>query len=100
MLAAGVLEIAFVMSLGHSEGFRRFWPTVAVFFFGALSLYLLSVAMTGIPVGTAFAVWAAVGAGGAAVLGILLRGEPANPLRVAGLVTVICGAVVLRLAGG
>lgn len=100
LLVAGMVEVAFVMALGHPGSFRRFWPTVLVFVFGGFSLYLLAVVMRSIPVGTAFAVWAAIGAGGAAVLGILFRGEPANLLRVAGLATVICGAVVLRLTGG
>lgn len=100
LLVAGMVEIAFVMSLGHQGSFERLWPTVAVLFFGLLSLYLLAVVMRSLPVGTAFAVWAAMGAGGAALLGILFRGEPANTLRLAGLATVISGAVVLRLAGG
>jgi quaternary ammonium compound-resistance protein SugE len=100
LLAAGMVEIVFVMALGHPGAFKRLWPTVAVFFFGLVSLYLLAVAMRSLPVGTAFAVWAAIGAGGAALLGILFRGEPANLLRIAGLVTVIVGAVVLRLAEG
>lgn len=100
LIIAGLIEVAFVMALGHSGSFRRFWPTTAVFVFGLLSLYLLALAMRGVPVGTAFAVWAALGAGGAVVLGILLRGEPAKPLRLASLATVICGAVMLRLVEG
>lgn len=100
LLVAGMVEIAFVMALGHSGSFKRLWPTAAVFAFGGVSLYLLTLVMRSLSVGTAFAVWAAIGAGGAALLGILFRGEPANLLRVAGLVTVICGAVVLRLAEG
>jgi quaternary ammonium compound-resistance protein SugE len=100
LLVAGLVEVAFVMALGQPGSFRRPWPTASVFAFGLLSVYLLAVAMRSLPVGTAFAIWAAIGAGGAALLGILFRGEPANPLRAAGLVTVIGGAVVLRLAEG
>ncbi len=95
LLLAGMVEVAFVMSLGHPGSFKRLWPTVAVFFFGLLSLYLLSVAMSGIPVGTAYAVWAAIGAGGAMILGVLVRGEPTNALRLAGLVVVIGGVVLV-----
>lgn len=100
LLAAGMIEIAFVIALGHRGSFKTLWPTVSVFFFGLLSVYLLAVAMRDLPVGTAFAVWTAMGAAGAALLGILFRGEPANLLRLVGLVTVIGGAVVLRLAEG
>jgi quaternary ammonium compound-resistance protein SugE len=100
LFVAGIFEIAFVMSLGHPGSFKRLWPTLSVFFFGVFSVYLLAVVMRSLPVGTAFAIWAAIGAGGATMLGILFRGEPANLLRLAGLVTVIGGAVVLRLAEG
>jgi len=100
LILAGLVEIAFVMALGHPGSFKRFWPTAAVFGFGLLSLYLLAVAMRGVPVGTAFAIWAAIGAGGAVLLGILFRGEPVNPLRLAGLASVIGGAVMLRLVEG
>lgn len=100
LLVAGAVEIAFVLALGHPGSFRRFWPTAAVFGFGLLSLYLLAVAMRNVPVGTAFAVWSAIGAGGAVLIGILFRGEPVNPLRLAGLAGVIGGAVLLRLVEG
>jgi quaternary ammonium compound-resistance protein SugE len=67
---------------------------------GGISFYLLSVAMQNVPVGTAYAVWTAIGASGAVLLGILLLGEPANLLRIAGIVVVLGGVLMLRLAEG
>jgi len=100
LFVAGMVEIGFVLALGHPGSFRRLWPTVAVFASGLLSLYLLTLAMIHLPVGTAFAIWAAMGASGATLLGIALRGEAVSPRRIAGLVLVIGGVALLKLSGG
>jgi quaternary ammonium compound-resistance protein SugE len=67
---------------------------------GGISFYLLSVAMQNVPVGTAYAVWTAIGASGAVLLGILLLGEPANLLRIAGIVVVLARRTYVELAEG
>jgi multidrug transporter EmrE-like cation transporter len=68
--------------------------------FGGISFYLLSLAMQSLPAGTAYAIWTAIGASGAVLVGILFLGEPANLLRIAGIVVVLGGVVMLRLAEG
>jgi quaternary ammonium compound-resistance protein SugE len=47
-----------------------------------LSFWLSGLAMRTLPVGTADAVWTGIGASGAAILGVLLFGEPASLARV------------------
>ena len=42
----------------------------------------------------------AIGASGAVLLGILFLGEPANLLRLTGIVVVLGGVLMLRLAEG
>lgn len=98
LLVAGAVEISFVLALGHPRSFKTLVPTALTLFLGGLSVYLLSVAMTDLPAGTAYAVWAAIGAGGGVTLGILLRGEPASRMRLGGLAVVLGGVVLLRLA--
>lgn len=100
LFVAGLFEVGFVMGLNFSEGFTRLLPSVATFVSGGISFYLLSLAMQSIPVGTAYAVWTAIGASGAVLLGIFLLGEPANLLRLAGVAVVLGGVVMLRLAEG
>lgn len=100
LFLAGLFEIGLVMGLNFSEGFTRLWPSLGMLVSGGISFYLLSVAMQSIPVGTAYAIWTAVGAAGAVLLGILLLGEPANVLRLVGIVTVLGGVVMLKLAEG
>ena len=100
MLVAGLFEVGFVMGLNFSEGFTRLLPSLATFVSGGISFYLLSVAMQSIPVGTAYAVWTAIGAAGAVLLGVFLLGEPANALRLVGIAVVLGGVVMLKLAEG
>jgi len=100
LLVAGLFEVGMVMGLNFSEGFTRLWPTVLMLVSGGISFYLLSVAMQSIPVGTAYAVWTAIGAAGAVLLGVFLLGEPANLLRMAGIAVVLGGVLMLKLAEG
>ena len=100
LVLAGLFEVGMVMGLNFSEGFTRLLPSLGLLVSGGISFYLLSVAMQSIPVGTAYAVWTAIGAAGAVLIGIFALGEPANALRLAGIVAVLGGVVMLKLAEG
>ncbi len=100
LFVAGLFEVGMVMGLNFSEGFTKIWPSLLTLVSGGISFYLLSVAMQSVPVGTAYAVWTAIGASGAVLLGILFLGEPANLLRMAGIVVVLGGVLMLKLAEG
>ena len=100
LLVAGLFEAGMVVGLNLSEGFTRLWPSLLMVVSGGISFYLLSVAMQSVPAGTAYAVWTAIGASGAVLLGVLFFGEPANLLRMAGIAVVLGGVVMLRLAEG
>lgn len=82
LIAAGCLEVAFASCLSASNGFTRIWPTLGFILFGALSFLALSRALTTIPIGTAYAVWAGIGAVGTVLVGILFLGEPTNATRL------------------
>jgi quaternary ammonium compound-resistance protein SugE len=62
------------------------------------SLWLLSIAMKDLPVGTAYSVWVGVGAVGTVLLGIVLFQEPANTARLISIALIIAGIVGLKLA--
>ena len=54
--------------------------------------------MKSLPHGTAYAVWTGIGAVGAALVGIVVLGESASLMRVAGIVFIVVGIVLLKLA--
>jgi len=78
LAAAIVLEICGTTSLKLSQGFTRIGPAGAVVVCYAASFALLSVALRGIDLSIAYAVWSGVGTAIVAVIGILWFGEPAG----------------------
>lgn len=98
LVLAGLFEIGWAIGLKYTEGFTRLWPTLGTVASMAVSLGLLGVAMKGLPVGTAYAVWVGIGAVGTAILGIVLLGEPANPGRMISLALIVAGIVGLKLS--
>ena len=83
LIVAGLFEVVWAVALKMSNGFRNVAADVAFVAGMALSVWLLSVAMKTIPMGTAYAVWTGVGAVGGFLAGIVLFGESASALRVA-----------------
>jgi quaternary ammonium compound-resistance protein SugE len=82
LLLAGLLETAWAISLKLSEGFTRVGPTVFTAVAMAGSVYLLARAAKDLPIGTAYSVWVGIGAGGAALIGIVWFGESTAPPRL------------------
>jgi quaternary ammonium compound-resistance protein SugE len=98
LIVAGVLEIGWAMGLKATEGFTRPLPTILTLIALLGSLLLLARAVQVLPIGTAYAVWVGIGAAGAVVLGIVLYGESASPLKIISLVAVLAGIVGLKLS--
>lgn len=98
LLLAGVFEIGYALAVGGSHGFTRLtWSLVAVVFF-LLTLWALSVGLRTIDVGTGYAVWAGIGAAGAAALGPVFFDESLTPAQAGWLGLIIAGVVWLKLA--
>lgn len=96
LFVAGLFETGWAVGLKYSQGFTRFWPSLATAASMALSLVLLGVALRTLPLGTAYAVWTGIGAVGAVVLGIVLFGEPASAARLACVGLIVAGIVGLK----
>ncbi len=97
LVVAGLLETAWAVGLKHTEGFTRPLPSLLTAAGVALSLFLLAQAARELPIGTAYAVWVGIGATGAAVLGVVLYGEPLSPGRVVSLVGLVLSLIGLKL---
>jgi quaternary ammonium compound-resistance protein SugE len=97
LLLAGLFEIGFALGLKQTEGFTRLWPSLGTAAAAAASLYLMTLAMRTIPVGTAYAVWTGIGAVGVALMGIVLLGEGASPARLACIGLIVAGVIGLKL---
>jgi quaternary ammonium compound-resistance protein SugE len=98
LIVAGLFEVVWAIGLKYTEGFTRWLPSTLTLGAMAVSLYLLSVALRTLPIGTAYAVWVGIGAVGTAIAGTLLFDEAATPLKIVSLVLVVAGIVGLKLA--
>ena len=94
---AGLLEIAFALGMKWSQGFTRPVPGVLTALAGLASIYLLSLALRSLPVGTAYAVWTGIGAVGTAVLGVLFMGDSSSPARLMCVAAIVGGVAGLKL---
>lgn len=97
LTVAGLFEIGWAIGLKYSDGFSKPVPSLITVAAMAMSIWLLSVAMKTIPVGTAYAVWTGIGAVGVAVLGMVLFGESREILRITCLFLIIAGIIGLKL---
>ena len=94
---AGLFEVAWAVGLKYTAGFTRLVPSLLTLAAMAVSLGLLGLALKGLPLGTAYAVWTGIGAVGTVVLGILLFHEPATVARLACVGLILAGIVGLKI---
>lgn len=97
LFIAGLLECGWAFGMKYTEGFSKIIPTIFVVVTIPLSIWLLSISMKSIPVGTAYAVWTGIGATGVAILGIMFLGESKEIIRIACLILIVTGIVGLKL---
>ena len=94
---AGGFEVAWAIALKYSNGFRNPVAVVLCVVSMILSVWLLSIAMRTIPMGTAYAIWTGIGAVGSVAAGIVLFGEPAAVLRLLSAALIVVGIIGLKL---
>ena len=99
LFIAGLFEVAWAIGLKYTDGFTKPVPTALTVAAMIASVVLLGLAMKHLPVGTAYAVWTGIGTIGTVILGIVLLGDSASPMRLACLGLIMLGIVGLKLTG-
>jgi quaternary ammonium compound-resistance protein SugE len=99
ILAAGLFETGFAVSLKLSHGMTRLWPTVSFAACALLSFALLTVALRKLEVGAAYAVWTGIGAAGAATAGMVFLGDAVSAAKLVSIGLILSGVVGLNLSG-
>lgn len=98
LLAAGLFEVVWATALKMSNGFANVKADIVCAVGMALSVWLLSVAMKSVPMGTAYAVWTGIGAIGGVIVGIIMFGEAATLLRLTSAALIVIGIAGLKLS--
>lgn len=100
LLVAIAFEVLGTSLLKATEGFTRLLPTVV-----CLASYVAAFAALAwaikheLPVGIAYAMWSGLGTAAIVAIGVVFFHEPISVQKIAGVVLVIGGVVVLNLGG-
>jgi quaternary ammonium compound-resistance protein SugE len=97
LIVAGLLEVVWAIALKRSDGLANVGLAVVGFVTAGASLGLLAMALRSLPVSTAYVLWTGIGAGGVALVGFLVLGEPASPVRIALIAVLFASIVGLQL---
>ncbi|SFH74227.1 DMT family transporter [Modicisalibacter xianhensis] len=94
---AGLLEIGWAIGLKYTEGFTRLLPTVLTITIAFVSFLLLGLAVRHLPIGTAYAIWTAIGTAGTVLVGVILFGESLDLARLSCIALIVLGVIGLKL---
>lgn len=90
-----VFEVAGTTALKAAEGFTRPWPVVVVVLGYLSAFFFLGLSLKSLPVGIAYAIWAALGVVLITVSGWLIFGERLDGWAIAGIVLIVAGVVMI-----
>lgn len=96
LFAAIGSEVIATTALKLSEGFTRPLPSTLVVVGYGLSFYLLSLTLRSLSIGVAYAIWSGVGTAAIAIIGAFWFQETLTPTRVAGIVLIIAGVILVN----
>ena len=100
LIIAGSFEVGFASCIGkirETSGATAMWWFAGFLVCLVTSIYLLYRVTAHLPVGTSYAVWTGIGAGGIVLVGIFLFKEPATFWRLFFLITLIGSIIGLKV---
>jgi quaternary ammonium compound-resistance protein SugE len=100
LVVAGLLETSWAIGMKYTAGWSKPIPSLLTVAAMIVSMALLGWAVNTIPIGTSYAVWVGIGATGAAILGIVLFGEPVTAARLVFLAMLVVAIFGLKLTAG
>jgi quaternary ammonium compound-resistance protein SugE len=99
LILAALFEISWPVGLKLAQSDAHRAGGIALALAGmSLSGLLLYLAQRDIPIGTAYAIWTGIGAAGTFMVGVWFFGDAASLARYFGVLLIIGGVVVLKLA--
>lgn len=90
-------EISAALSLRYSNGFSKPLPTIIALLTFGTAFFLISLALTELPVSLVYPIWAGSGTAGVALLGVVMLKEKANFGKLIGIAFIVTGIVILNV---
>ncbi len=97
LVVAILSEIVATSFLKAADGFTRAGLSVVVIVGYSVSFYFFSLAVRGIPVGIAYAIWSGVGIIAIALIAWLYYGQALDHAAILGLALIVAGVIVLNV---
>jgi small multidrug resistance pump len=97
LLAAILLEVLATSALQASQQFTRPWPTALMAIGYLAAFYCLSLALRGIPVGIAYAIWSGLGIVLISAVGWVVFGQRLDLPAILGIGLILAGVLVVQL---
>ncbi|MGS2764429.1 DMT family transporter [Sinomicrobium sp. M5D2P9] len=101
LFGAIISEIIGALATRQSNGFTKLLPSSIAILGVVGAYYLLSLSLkSGMAIGVAYGIWAAVGISTLAILGVFLYQETLTPVQLIGIILIIGGVLALELGKG
>ena len=97
LIIAGLFEIFWAIGLKYTDGFTKLIPSILTILSMLVSIWLLSISLKTLPLGTAYAVWVGIGTVGTVIAGIILFNDSVNLLRIISILFIILGIIGLKI---
>ncbi|AGF97692.1 DMT family transporter [Methanosarcina mazei] len=98
LLLAILFEVCGTTCMKLSDGFSKLIPSILIFVFYAVSFFFFTLALKGLDVSIAYAIWAGLGTAFITVIGIFWFREPSSAFRLISLAFVVMGVIGLHLS--
>jgi quaternary ammonium compound-resistance protein SugE len=100
LIIAGLFEMGWAIGLKYTQSFTKLVPSIFTTICMIISLYLLSLSLKTLPIGTAYTIWTGIGAIGTVLFGMLFLGESREWIRIVFILFIVVGIVGLKVVSG
>ena len=97
LAAAIISEVIGTLSLRHSDGMSKLWPSLSVVVFYAISFYFLALVLRVFNVGVAYAIWSGVGVALIALAGWVIFSQKLDLMAIIGITLIISGVIIISV---
>jgi len=98
LIIAILFEVAGTTSMKFSAGLTRFWPSVFIFVFYAISFSLLALALKKLDISMTYAVWSGLGTLTITLIGFVWFKEVISLQKIISILFIIIGVIGLNLS--
>ena len=92
-------ELVATSLLKETDGFSKPLPTAACLVGYGISFLCLAQVVTTLPIGMVYALWSGIGTAAVVAIGVTFFGEHLTGVKIAGIVLIVIGAIILNLGG-